>query len=197
MKKSILAVLLAVSLAVPVFASEKKDMELDVKLGYTLDNNVKLYLSDGTDSGSTDKGCILGTDFYYYAASNFALGLGMNYIFDSKADYGWSDKYGFTNVYLAFKPKLDLDSDIIDSFYFIGQIGYGFFRFEYDNTNDGASPSVENGLYWGLGVGLEILNDFILEIIHSFNYGYVKFDNSRNDMRYSVLSINAGYKFKL
>jgi len=198
MKKSILAVLLIVSLVLPVFASEKKDMELDVKLGYILDNNVKLYLAEDTNSGSTNRGCVLGTDFYYYAASDLAVGLGLNYIFDSKADYGYDDTYGFTNVYFAIKPKMDLDSDILDSFYFIGQIGYGFFRFEYENDDgEKKSPGIENGLYWALGVGLEIMDDFILELIHSFNYGYVNIGNNRNYMRYSSLSINVGYKFKL
>ncbi len=202
MKKSILAVLLAVTLVVPIFASEKKDKELDLKFGYTLDTNVKLYLVDPdvvenpyTDSGATDKGCILETDFYYYVASNFALGLGINYIFDSKANYGWSDKYGFTNVYFAIKPKMDLDSDILDSFYFIGQIGYGFFRFEHDKDNYMPNQSTSNGLYWALGVGLEIATNFILELIHSFNYGSVDTTNNTNDVTYSLLAINIGYKF--
>lgn len=197
MKKSILSILLAVSLVVPVLASEKKDMEVDLKIGYILDNNVKLYLDTGTDSGSTDRGLILGTDFYYYVASDLALGLGVNYIFDSKANYGYTDKYGFTNVYFAIKPKMDLDSDILDSFYFIGQIGYGFFRFSPDDAYEMEDRSLENGLYWALGIGLEIANHFILELIHSFNYGYVNTNNHRSDMRYSELSISAGYKFSL
>jgi hypothetical protein len=170
---------------------------LDLKFGYTLDNNVKLYLSNGTDSGSTDKGGILATDLYCYVASNLALGLGINYIFDSKANYGYRDKYGFTNIYFAIKPKMDLDSDSLDSFYFIGQIGYGFFRFSPDENFEMENRSIENGLYWALGVGLEIMDHFILELIHSFNYGYVKIGNDRSDMRYSELSINIGYKFSL
>ncbi len=197
MKKSILAILLVVALVLPVFASEKKDMEVDLKVGYILDNNVKLYLDSGTDSGSTNRGLILGTDFYYYVASDLALGLGVNYIFDSKANYVYSDKYGFTNVYFVIKPKMDLDPDILDSFYFIGQIGYGFFRFSPDNDYEMEDRSIENGLYWALGVGLEIMDNFILELIHSFNYGYVNTNNHRSDMRYSELSISAGYKFKL
>ena len=196
MKKSILAILLAVAFLTPVFASEKKDMELDIKLGYTLDNNVKLYMYEEIDSGSTNMGCILGTDFYYYVASNLALGLGINYIFDSKANYGYDDKYGFTNIYFAVKPKMDLDSDILNSFYFIAQIGYGFFRLDYDNS-PGVKYSTDNGLYWSLGFGLEILDNFILELIHSFNYGYVNVNNDARDMRYSTLSINVGYKFNL
>ena len=197
MKKSILAILLAVALVVPIFASEKKDKEIDLKLGYILDNNVKLYLDTGTDSGSTNRGLILGTDFYYYVASDLALGLGINYIFDSKANYAYSDKYGFTNIYFAIKPKMDLDSDILDSFYFIGQIGYGFFRFSPDDDYIMEKQSTENGLYWALGIGLEIMDHFVLELIHSFNYGYVNSNNHRSDMRYSELSISAGYKFNL
>ena len=194
MKKSILAVLLAITFITPVFASEKKDMDLDLKFGYTLDTSVKLYLDEKTYSGATNRGCVLATDFYYYVASDLGLGLGINYTLDSKADYGRDDKYGFTNVYFAIKPKMDLDSDILDSFYFIGQIGYGFFRLD---CKDESSPSTENGLYWGLGVGLEIMEHFILELIHSFNYGYVEVNNDRKDMRYSLLAINVGYKFNL
>ena len=197
MKRNILAVLLIVLFVLPVFASEKKDKEIDLKLGYILDNNVKLYLDTGTDSGSTNRGLILGTDFYYYVASDLALGLGINYIFDSKANYDYSDKYGFTNVYFAIKPKMNLDSDILDSFYFIGQIGYGFFRFSPDNDYIMENRSIENGLYWALGIGLEIMDNFILEMLHSFNYGYVNANDHRSDMRYSELSISVGYKFGL
>ena len=57
--------------------------------------------------------------------------------------------------------------------------------------------STENGLYWALGIGLEIMDHFVLELIHSFNYGYVNSNNHRSDMRYSELSISAGYKFNL
>ena len=197
MKKSILTVVLLVMSIVPVFASEKNDVEIEVKAGYTLDNNVKLYLSEGTDSGSTDKNFIFGLDFYYYVNSQVALGLGANYILDSQADYNWEDKYGFTNVYFTVKPKMDLDSDILESFYFIAQVGYGFFKFDYDKSRTMTNPETENGLYWGLGVGLEIISNFTLELIHSFNYGSVKNNNETSDMRYSALSLNVGYRFSL
>lgn len=201
MRTSILAVLLAIALITPVFASEKKDMEVDLKFGYTLDTNVKLYLTDPDivanpymDSGATDKGVILATDFYYYVNSQVALGLGINYIFDSKANYGWSDEYGFTNIYFAVKPKMNLDSDILESLYFIGQIGYGFFRFDSDNITN---PGTSNGLYWGMGLGVETDYDIFIELIHSFNYGSVDTKNNTNDMIYSTLALNIGYKFKL
>ncbi len=197
MKKSILAILLAVLIAAPVFASEKNDKELDLKAGYTLDNNVKLYLDDGKKAGSTDKTCVLGAEFYYYVNSQVALGLGVNNFFDAAADYRRKDNYSFTNIYFAVRPKMNLDSEILDSLYFIGQIGYGLFRFSADSSSGMGSVDTENGLYWAMGVGLEIMDHFILEVIHSFNYGYLKVNNNRNDMRYSALTISVGYKFKL
>ena len=63
MKKIILTVVLSALFIAPVFASEAGDMEIDLKLGYTLDNNAKIYVLDpalldpgaepGVDSGSS------------------------------------------------------------------------------------------------------------------------------------------------
>ena len=196
MKKIILTVVLSALFIAPVFASEAGDMEILGKIGYTLDTNVKLFY-EGGDSGSTQKNFTLGTDFYFYVNSQVAMGFGVNHIFDSKAEYGYDDKYGFTNVYLSVRPKMDLDSDILESIYFIAQAGYGFFRFDNDDSQeDLPAPSTNNGLYWGIGVGVEIVYDFFLEFMHSFNYGSVKSEGSTYDVTYSAFSINAGYKFK-
>lgn len=196
MKKIILTVVLSALFIAPVFASEAGDMEILGKIGYTLDTNVKLFY-EGGDSGSTQKNFTLGTDFYFYVNSQVAMGFGVNHIFDSKAEYGYDDKYGFTNVYLSVRPKMDLDSDILESIYFIAQAGYGFFRFDNDDSQeDLPAPSTNNGLYWGIGVGVEIVYDFFLEFMHSFNYGSVISEGSTYDVTYSAFSINAGYKFK-
>ena len=196
MKKIILTVILLALFIAPTFASEAGDMEILGKVGYTLDTNVKLFYGGG-DSGSTQKNFTLGTDFYFYVNSQVAMGFGVNHIFDSKAEYGYDDKYGFTNVYLSVRPKMDLDSDILESIYFIAQAGYGFFRFDNDDSQeDLPAPSTNNGLYWGIGVGVEIVYDFFLEFMHSFNYGSVISEGSTYDVTYSAFSINAGYKFR-
>ena len=180
-------------MVVPVFATDKGDMDLDLKLGYTLSNSVKL----GYDSGSTDKSFILGADFYYYLHSNVALGVGINNIFDSKADYGYDDKYGFTNIYFSVKPKMDLKSDIFTGVYGIAQIGYGILRLDYD-TDGGPEPDKKNGLYWGIGAGAEIMKNFIFELIYSCNNASIEFqDGSSFDIKYSAFSVNVGYKFAL
>ena len=194
MKKSLLTLLLAIALVSPVFATEKGDMEADVKLGYTLSNSVEFDAYFEKHSGSTDNSFILGADFYYYVHSKVGLGAGINYIFDSTADYGFDDKYGFTNIYFAVKPKLDLQSDIFTSVYLIGQLGYGIFRFEYDTLGGtGQSCDTKSGLYWGIGAGIEIVKNFIFELIYSCNdANVVDFDA---DIKYSAFSINLGYKF--
>ncbi len=200
MKKSLLTLLLAVALVSPVFAAEKGDMEADVKLGYTLSNSVEYNdVGEGT-SGSTDNSFILGADFYYYVHPQVGLGIGINNIFDSTADYGFDDKYGFTNIYFAVKPKLDLQSDIFTSVYLIGQLGYGIFRFDYDpGPYPEPSFDTKNGLYWGIGAGAEIMKNFIFELIYSCNDAGVDFDEDSVyesvDVKYSVFSINLGYKF--
>ncbi len=192
MKKSLLTLLLAVALTAPVFATDKGDMDLDLKLGYTLSNSVKL----GYDSGSTDKSFILGADFYYYLHSNVALGVGINNIFDSKADYGYDDKYGFTNIYFSVKPKMDLKSDIFTGVYGIAQIGYGILRLDYDD--EVIHPDKKNGLYWAVGAGAEIMKNFIFELIYSCNNASIEIPYSTsNDIKYSAFSVNIGYKFAL
>jgi hypothetical protein len=196
MKKIILTVVLSALFIAPVFASEAGDMEILGKIGYTLDTDVKIYTESKDDYGSTDKGIVLGADFCFYINSQVAMGFGANNIFESKADYGMSDKYAFTNIYLSVRPKMDLDSDILDSFYFIAQAGYGFFRLNYDKNGVDDHFSTDNGPYWAVGVGVEIMYSFFLELMHSFNYGSVTVDGDRYDMKYSALLINVGYKFK-
>ena len=192
MKKSLLVLLLAVAMVVPAFATDKGDMDLDLKLGYTLSNSVKLEDAEG----STDKSFILGADFYYYLHSNVALGVGINNIFDSKADYGYDDKYGFTNIYFSVKPKMDLKSDIFTGVYGIAQIGYGILRLDYDDEI--IHPDKKNGLYWAVGAGAEIMKNFIFELIYSCNNASIEIPYDPSfDIKYSAFSVNIGYKFSL
>lgn len=191
MKKSFLAILMAVALVTPVFATEKGSMEADVKLGYKVSSSV----SFGEDSGGTDKTFVLGADFYYYVIAQLAVGVGVNNFFDAKADYGFDDKFGCTNIYVSVKPKLDLKSDIFNSTYLICQLGYGFFRLDYDESYQ---PDVDNGLYYGIGAGVEIKKNFIFELLYTQNKATAQFNGpgvGKADIKYSTFSLNLGYKF--
>lgn len=184
MKKNIITLLIVCFAVMPAFAMSRhgEKTEADIKVGVMINPAVKV------DGSSTDMNMTfsLGTDFYYYPYRSFGFGLGANNIFGAKVkDSGSDAKYEFSNIYFAVKPKIVFDDY---SVYYIGQLGYGMVRatdFEYD---------VENGLYWGLGVGVEY-ESFIFEILYSVNNSKIKTPTDSTDMQYSTLALNVGYRF--
>jgi len=184
MKKSILAVLLILSLAAPSFAISRHNgkVEADIKAGFIINPSLK------TDSGTTDMDMTfsIGTDFYYYAIQSIGLGLGANNIFGAKVKNSGSDaRYEFSNLYFALKPKISFEDY---SVYYLGQIGYGIIR-----ATDFAG-TIENGLYWGLGVGVEY-ESFIFELLYSSNNATAKVGSDSSSIVYSTLALNVGYRF--
>ena len=222
MKKSLLAVLLAVALVAPVFATEKGDMEIVGKLGLNLTPNVaasgdvskkgyfKPYDFKNTDA-DTNMSVLIGAEFFYYLNKNIALGFGINNNFnadlkgldvDSRGErVKFESEIGFTNFYFAVKPKIEMQSEIFNSIYFVGQLGYGILRFDSDFFGEGKLSEADgNGLYWGIGAGTEIYKNFIVELLYSVNYGSIKtvmYMNGTADLTYTTLTLNVGYKFSI
>lgn len=189
MKKSILAMLLAVAVVTPAFALT----ELDLKVGYIVEPTVVQTSSNEYKvSYSQESAYSVGVDFYYYLINNLAIGLGANYVFNSKFDEHWQEdaKLGSTNGFVAIKPIL-AEKGLVDKVYLLGQLGMGVTK--YDNDKKDFS---ENGLYWGAGFGLEKWN-IIVELLYSVNYW--KHDDEGKESSFSNrrLSINAGLKFNL
>ncbi len=217
MKKSLLAILLAVALVAPVFATEKGDMEIVGKLGLNLTPNVaasgdvskKGYFRPWTFKDTdedTNMSVLIGAEFFYYLNKNVALGFGINNNFNAElkdltvGDMKFESEIGFTNLYFAVKPKIEMQSEIFNSIYFVGQLGYGILRFDSDYEGDKLSEADGNGLYWGIGAGTEIYKNFIVELLYSVNYGSiktVKFLNGTADLTYTTLTLNVGYKFAI
>ena len=105
MKKELLAVLLAVAMAVPVFAA-KGDMSVDAKLGLGLGSSVTCFSEDWNDGkiGSKfkiDMPFMLGAEFFYGLIDNLSVGVGVNYVFDTATKMYSDIKGGTTNIYLA------------------------------------------------------------------------------------------------
>ena len=209
MKKSLLGLLLAAALVTPVFA-EKGDMEIVGKLGLNLIPKVEASGSlvdaggftpvEGKGDSDVNMSVLIGAEFFYYINKNVALGFGINNNFNADLkdmkDHGFDNKgeVGFTNFYFAVKPKIELESGMFDSIYFLGQIGYGLFRFE--NHRHGKADG--DGLYWGIGAGTEIYKNFIIELLYSFNYGSIVDiygNNDTADLTYTTITLNVGYKF--
>ena len=217
MKKSLLAILLAVALVAPVFATEKGDMEIVGKLGLNLTPNVaasgdvskKGYFRPWTFKDTdvdTNMSVLIGAEFFYYLNKNVALGFGINNNFNAElkdltvGDMKFESEIGFTNFYFAVKPKIEMQSEIFNSIYFVGQLGYGILRFDSDYEGDKLSKADGNGLYWGIGAGTEIYKNFIVELLYLVNYGSikaVKFLNGTADLTYTTLTLNVGYKFAI
>ena len=215
MKKCLLALLLAVAMVVPVFATEKGDIEIVGKLGVAVNPTIVwCYDEDeGGGFGGYDKNPALSiaVEGFYYIFPELPIGLGVNYQFNSditeKISGASSKESGVTNIYLTVKPTAKIDSKIFTALYAIGQIGYGLNRVDFSGkwTSEDVYYKYDidsNGLYWGLGAGTEIMNDFVFEFVFSTNYWSSKYKNtlgssSTYDMKSTAITLFAGYKFSL
>ena len=200
MKKGLLAVLLAIALAAPIFASEKGDINIVGKLGVAV-NPKDGYVDDNYDSVDYYKrnpALSVAVEGLYYVLPELPVGLGINYQFNSEFTKYENCEDGSTNIYLTVKPTAKIDSNIFTALYLIGQIGYGLYRLEGDGWED---CEVDSGLYWGLGAGTEIMNDFIFEFVFSTNNWTYKWDDGytfeKQDMKGTALTLFAGYKFNI
>ena len=223
MKKSILAILLTLALVSPVFAAtapkkapkpqtkqtavkkeanqqcQKSKMEIVGKVGFAVNPVTNYCNSFGWSGKSYDRNPALSmaVEGLYSVLLELPVGVGVNYQFNSK-EKGF-DKYeeGATNIYLTAKPTAKIDSKIFTALYAIGQIGYGFNRIDGDGWEHNEMDN--NGLYWGLGAGAEIMNDFIFEFVFSTNYWSIKSKEISIicGMTSTALTLFAGYKFNL
>ena len=186
MKKSLLALLLAVALATPVFAADQGAMELDIKAGFNLMSNVDFNSWDA----DVNPAFTAGVDFFYYVMPQLAIGAGVQYVFNSEIDKTGGDKAGWTNLYTQAKYVFDLGDDLFNNIYPLVQVGLGMFRLDPDYDYD-----LESGLYWGIGVGTTIKENFLVELLYSNNKATVKHGPVSNDVKYKTIQLKVGYKF--
>ena len=210
MKKSLLALMLAVALVAPAFAAKDGDSKFDIvgKIGLTLNPYFSTELGDGAYyelRGEAKNSAILGVEGLYKVDEKISAGIGISYIFPSELTSSiddWWDGYGkrmslgFINIYATIKPKLS------DSIYAIAQIGYGIPNFDFDNKYKDYGFKIDGGgIYGGLGAGIEY-KSFVFEALYSINTATFKDDKYLTDygeyvLTYSTLSFNVGYKFSI
>ena len=204
MKKSLLALILAVAMVVPAFAA-KGDKSINAKLGLGVNSNVtvsgdvgEMFASDDIFMGlKNEMPFMLGAEFFYGLMDNLNIGAGFTYVFNSstKMDIidGGKAEGGTTNIYIAVKPEAKIESDIFTSVYLIGQIGLSMGRVEAD----GQSISLDNGIYLGAGFGTTIKDNFLVELLFSSSNGSYSEHGRTMDFQYSITALNIGYKFAL
>ena len=188
MKKSLLALLLAVALVAPVFAADEGAMELDVKVGFNLMSNVKVD-DWGNFDESVDPAFTAGVDFFYYVMPQLAIGAGIGYSFYSEIKKTNGVKAGWTNLYAQAKYVFDTGNDVFNNVYPLLQIGYGILNIDGDAEVD------SNGIYWGIGAGTTIKECYVFELLYSQNNASMKSFPSSADLKYSTLQLKVGYKF--
>lgn len=207
MKKSLLAMLLAVAIVAPVFAAEKGSMEIDGKLGYVFSPSAKVELSSigGGDLDVDFKSTFsLGADFFYYLEKEIALGFGLEHVFTSECDKfnGESSvpsdlvKVGTTNLFVQAKYDIALKNDIFNNIYPIVQLGYGIINLDGQYTK---MINAKNGLYWGIGLGTTIKQNIIVELFYSVNNGDIELKGApyKFDLTYKTFKLKVGYKFAI
>ena len=81
-------------------------------------------------------------------------------------------------------------NNIFNNVYPLFQIGGSILRLDTDSEIEVGS----NGLYWAIGAGTTIKENFLLEILYSKCNAKVKEDFFRGDLKYSTLQLKVGYK---
>lgn len=195
--------LLAVAIVAPVFAADKGTMEIDGKIGMTFAG--KVDIDKMKDSNDVDPSFSIGADFWYYAMPELAVGAGIDYLFAAKIKDAYDAKVSFTNIYLQAKYEFALGNDIFNNIYPLVRIGYGIASLSDASVNmDGTVADLDvdsNGLYWAVGVGTTIKENFIFEVLYFMNKSTYKASapggSETSDATFSAVKLNIGYKFAL
>lgn len=176
----------------------------------------EVILSDGRDSTKLNKshseysGFELTAEVTKEVVPNLELGLGISYqdhdkpeSFYSKTD-GTIKNTGYNSVplYLVGKYNIPVDSNIKP--YLKADLGYSFNFGEDDlkmtrgNNSMKVNTSVDNGLYYGLGAGVEY-NNFIVELMYKVNQADVEYKGPNGSLKksydYSRTTLAFGYRF--
>lgn len=193
MKKLGAVLFLAVALVVPALA-EKPNMELIPKIGYLFTPEITV----DDHSMSEDSAISIGADFFIHVQDGLFVGGGLMWGENTKySKYIDDEKIGFTNLYAAAKYKFLINGSEDNPFYIypLAQLGLAVPGWQYDGPI--IDYEISEGLYWGLGAGVEIAN-IVAEFIYGCNYATRKGDGIEDkDFSYTAFRINLGYKFSL
>ena len=185
-----------------------------------------LYLSAGIDiSGKFDEtkpegtkingdksdesGFEITTEVTREVMENFELGLGISYQDHDKpkstsdnVDTFYNTGYKSVPLYVVGKYNIPLESNIKP--YIKADLGYSFNFDEKDliikdgTQEDRVSTSVDDGMYYGIGAGVEY-NNFFVELMYKANQAKMKYTSPtgsfKGDYDYSRTTLAFGYKF--
>lgn len=206
MKKILLGL---VALSFSVMAAEGTNLYL--KTGMDISgkfDKVKIGDEYGNKSESDRVGFDLTAEVTKEFYQNLELGLGVSY-----QDHGRPEKiisgeeriqntgYKSLPVYVVAKYNIPLENSVTP--YLKADLGYSFNFGEKDLKvlYGDIDTSIDNGVYYGLGAGIEY-NNFIVELMYKVNKADVKYSNNgvsspKKDYDYSRTTLSVGYKFDI
>ena len=202
--KKILLGLLAIS---AVSFAQKGDISIvpEYGIGFGAKYDDAPNVTDSTDG----IGMSLSLESFYSLSDNFDLGLGVAYLkhADRKESTFHSEKtsgaeYDSIPLYVSSKYYLT-KGNTVDTFLKFN-LGYAFNTkgTDYKSGGENYSTDIDNGLYWGLGGGIEYKN-VVLDLMYTSTHSKVKVTGSGPakgdsfDNNYGELTFSAGYKFNL
>ena len=209
MKRSLSVLLLVAFLVLPLFAMDKGKSEIDVKVGANVSPNFtvsgndligKALLHDEVELNSVNNGVgvdgktgiVVGLEYFYYVMKDLGIGVGVNKAFPIALANDDVVKFDSTNIYTTAKQNINVEG-FLDNIYFLGRIGYAINNAE---TKMEGKIEADNGLIWGLGVGVE-KNNILLEVVYSVSYFKFGTDDMKLDITESGFGVQVGYKFEL
>lgn len=176
-------------------AVAQSDMYLNVRVGGDIMAKYDKFTPD-FDDGTDGFGGEVALEGYKMLNDNVDVGLGLAYQFhadrDSKNSFSGVE-YDSVPLYLTAKYNFITDSNITP--YLKANLGYSF-NFNSSDADPGSvSTSVDDGLYWAAGAGMEYDN-FTVDLMYAVNEAdSSKSGSSDKDNDYDRVVLSVGYIF--
>jgi hypothetical protein len=154
------------------------------------DHKVTGFGASGTED--VEASSSLTAEFYSPVANTLDLGGGVTFQ-SPRSQKDYAGDFYFIPVYFAMRTRF-LNKNTTP--YFIGQLGYNFFFGDSDYRGTGIyEADLDGGLYWGLGGGVIVNNNFLIELLYTENNGTATTMGYEFDVKYSKVTLNFGFNF--
>jgi hypothetical protein len=159
-----------------------------LKLGLDFSGDHEFSYSGDSENFDVETGLSFAGEFY--AALNRNVDLGAGIILQmprSLEDY--TGTFNFIPLYGVMRLKLDNQGATP---YFIGQLGYSLF---FGDSDYKGSADLEGGLYYGIGGGVIINQNILIELLYAVSRGTYGLDGVDFDVDYYYITLNLGINF--
>ncbi len=214
MKKFLVMVLAVALLTMPMTPAFAKDMDDDeYEVG-----RWNVFIKGGTVSGAKasfgvkttkysrelEPANSFGAELMYGLSEKGTgafVGFGFNHTLSSAVKEEFKDtlKFGYTDLYFAFRGEFGLGNKVVSSFYIPIHIGGTIIH--TDSKLENTNVYHEAWLYEAIGIGLTFFNTVFVEALYAFDLGQIgldiknKWGGDDGGEVYKAMKFNVGFKF--